>query len=244
MNIKKKITNSVTIGGWMQTSSLDNAEIISKSNFDWISIDLEHGNISNEKLKNMIRVIQGNKKLVFVRMPSSDPLIVGNILDCGVDGLIIPHIKNDQEVKKIIDKAFYPPLKNRGIGFSKANDFGANLKKNFKKNKNLLIIAMIENKEGLNNLNKILNVKYLDGIFIGPYDLSASYNITGKFKSKKFQNIIKQIKKVADKNKIACGMHVVRPDKKELEGLIKKKFKFLAYTMDSVIIQNYYQYPI
>ena len=88
----------------MQTSSLDNAEILSKSDFDWISVDLEHGNISNEKLKNIIRVIQANKKPVFARMPSSDPLIVGNILDSGVDGLIIPHIKNAQQVKNIIDK--------------------------------------------------------------------------------------------------------------------------------------------
>ena len=51
MNSKKKIISKLSIGGWMQTSSLDNAEILSKSNFDWICVDLEHGNISNEKLR-------------------------------------------------------------------------------------------------------------------------------------------------------------------------------------------------
>ena len=103
---------------------------------------------------------------------------------------------------------------------------------------------MIETKSAVENLDKILQLDGLDAIFIGPYDLSASYNITGKFKSKKFQNILKQIKKIADKNNIACGMHVVKPNKKELKSLIHKKFKFLAYSMDSVIIQNYYQYPL
>ena len=79
MYLKKKISKKSTIGAWMQTSSLDNAEILAKSDFDWIAIDWEHGNISNEKLKNMTRVIQANKNAVFARMPSSEPLIVGNI---------------------------------------------------------------------------------------------------------------------------------------------------------------------
>ena len=55
---------------------------------------------------------------------------------------------------------------------------------------------MIENKEGFKNLNKILNVKYLDGIFIGPYDLSASLNLFEKFNNKKFLKVIEKIKKI------------------------------------------------
>ena len=239
MNIKKKITNKLTIGGWMQTSSLDNAEILAKSDFDWISVDLEHGNISNEKLKNITRVIQANKKPVFARMPSSDPLIVGNILDSGVDGLIIPHVKNAFQVKKIIDKSFYPPVKNRGIGFSKSNNFGANLKSSFKKNKDLLVIAMIENKEGFKNLKKILNIKLLDGIFIGPYDLSASLNLFEKFEDKKFLKVIEKIKKITLSKKKLCGIHVVNFNKHELKKKMKDGYNFIAFSMDTVVMREY-----
>ena len=239
MNIKKKINKITTIGGWMQTSSLDNAEILSKSDFDWITIDLEHGNISNEKLKNMTRVIQANKKPVFARIPSCDPLIVGNILDSGVNGIIIPHIKNAQQVKNIIDKAFYPPLKNRGIGFSKSNDYGSSLKVSLKKNRELVVIAMIENKEGFKNLSKILKVKYLDGVFIGPYDLSASLNLFEKFNDEKFLKVIEKIKNITLNKKKLCGIHVVNFNKGELKKRVKEGYNFIAYSMDTVVMRGY-----
>lgn len=239
MNLKKKISKKSTIGAWMQTSSLDNAEILAKSDFDWIAIDLEHGNISNEKLKNMTRVIQANKKAVFARMPSSDPLIVGNILDSGVNGLIIPHIKNAKQVESIIDKSFYPPFKNRGIGFSKSNDYGASLRKSLKKNKDLIVIAMIENKEGLKNLSKILSVSYLDGVFIGPYDLSASLNLFERFNNKNFLKIIAKIKKITLNKKKLCGIHVVDFDEEELKKRKKEGFNFIAYSMDTVVMRGY-----
>jgi 2-keto-3-deoxy-L-rhamnonate aldolase RhmA len=239
MNLKKKISKKSTIGAWMQTSSLDNAEILAKSDFDWIAIDLEHGNISNEKVKNMTRVIQANKKTVFARMPSSDPLIVGNILDSGVNGIIIPHIKNAQQVKSIINKSFYPPFKNRGIGFSKSNDYGAGLRKSFKKNRDLVVIAMIENKEGFKNLNKILKVKYLDGVFIGPYDLSASLNLFEKFNDKKFLKVIEKIKNITLNKKKLCGIHVVNFNKGELKKRVKEGYNFIAYSMDTVVMRGY-----
>lgn len=235
-NIKNKKT---TIGGWMQTSSLDNAEIISRSSFDWITIDLEHGNISNEKLKNMIRVIKSKKKIVLARLQSKEPSSVGNVLDAGVDGIIIPHVNSNQDVRKIIDVSFYPPIKNRGIGFSKSNDFGANLKKTLKKNKNLIVIAMIENKQGLKSLDKILDEKYLDGVFIGPYDLSASLDILGKFKDSKFKKSINEIKTKALKKKKLCGIHVVDYDVKQLKKRINEKFNFIAFSMDSVVMRSY-----
>lgn len=240
MNTLKKIKNKkLTIGGWMQTSSLDNADIISKSNFDWITIDLEHGNISTEKLKNMCRVIQGNRKIVFARVSSKNPTLIPNILDTGVDGIIIPNIKNSKEVEEIIELSFYPPLKKRGVGFSRANNFGKNFKEYLSKSKNLIVIAMIENIEAYNNLNEILNVKYLDGIFIGPYDLSASMGIVGKFKNRKFLNTIKKIKESTLKKKKICGIHIINNENKELKEKIKEKFNFIAFSMDSVILGNY-----
>tara|TARA_Y100000389_G_C17444722_1_gene510843 strand:- start:11 stop:769 length:759 start_codon:yes stop_codon:yes gene_type:complete len=242
-NLRKKILNKYSIGCWIQIPSLENLEIILENKYDWFCIDYEHGFISQDKLGEMISLINKSNKIPFVRLASTNSKDAIKIIEAGASGIIIPQVKNISHVKKIIDICNYPPLGSRGIGFSRANRFGKELNYQIKKFKPI-IVAMIETKSAVENLDKILKLDGLDAIFIGPYDLSASYKVTGKFKSKKFQNILKQIKKVADKNKIACGMHIVRPNKDELKSLIKKKFKFLAYSMDSVIIQNYYQYPL
>jgi len=241
--LRKKILNKYSVGCWLQIPSLENLEIILENRYDWFCIDYEHGFISQDKLGEMISLINKSNKVPLVRLASTDSKDSIKIIEAGASGIVIPQVKNVAHVKKIIDACNYPPLGSRGIGFSRANRFGKGLNFHIKKFKPI-IVAMIETKSAVENLDKILQLDGLDAIFIGPYDLSASYNITGKFKSKKFQNILKQIKKIADKNNIACGMHVVKPNKKELKSLIRKKFKFLAYSMDSVIIQNYYQYPL
>jgi len=241
--LRRKILKKYSVGCWLQIPSLENLEIILENRYDWFCIDYEHGFISQDKLGEMISLINKSNKVPLVRLASTDSKDSIKIIEAGASGVIIPQVKNVAHVKKIIDVCNYPPLGSRGIGFSRANRFGKGLNFQIKKFKPI-IVAMIETKSAVENLDKILQLDGLDAIFIGPYDLSASYNITGKFNSKKFQNILKQIKKIADKNNIACGMHVVKPNKKELKSLIHKKFKFLAYSMDSVIIQNYYQYPL
>jgi 2-dehydro-3-deoxyglucarate aldolase len=242
-NLRKKTQKKYSLGCWLQIPSIENLEIILENKFDWFCIDYEHGFISHEKLGEMISLINKSNKIPIVRLSSTKPEEALNIIEAGALGLIIPRVKSSNEVKKIINICNYPPSGSRGIGFSRANQFGKSLNDQIKKFKPL-IVPMIETKAAVENLDKILRLDGLDAVFIGPYDLSASYNIVGKFNSKKFQNILSNIKKKCDLNKIPCGVHVVKPNKNELEILIKKKYKFLAYTMDSVIIQNFYQNPL
>lgn len=223
----------------MQTSSLDVASILAKSNFDWICIDLEHGHISIEKLKGLITIFSSNNKTVFVRLRSKQPEDLPNILDTGVDGILVPHVENADDLKKIILKTFYPPTGNRGFGFSAANDYGKNILPYVKKSKNIKIIAMIENKFAVQNLNQILKLNEIHGVFIGPYDLSASYGILEKFDSKVFKNLIKKIKNEVKKSKKLCGIHIVNNDRKKLESAKKEGFNFIAFSMDTVILNNY-----
>jgi 2-dehydro-3-deoxyglucarate aldolase len=103
---------------------------------------------------------------------------------------------------------------------------------------------MIESLEGVKNLNEIIKVKGIDAVLIGPYDLSASMKLLGKFSSKKFTSVIDNILSECRKSKIPCGLHIVDADKNNLLKKIKKGFKFLAYGMDTEILKNYYKYPL
>ena len=236
IRIKK---NQLTIGSWLQVCNADSAEIIANSNFDWAAIDLEHGTIPVSELTNIIRSLELGGTMPIVRMPNKSLDLLGNIWDAGIRGMIIPNIESADEIQSIINKSYYPPKNKRGIGFSRANQFGRKLKQYQKQEKNNIIIAMIECKKGFENLDDILKVKDLDGVFIGPYDLSASLGMFEKFENKEFKSVIKNILKKSVKNKKLCGIHIVENNKTILRNRIKEGYKFLAYSMDTVILKEY-----
>jgi 2-dehydro-3-deoxyglucarate aldolase len=231
-NLKK---GKPLIGGWMQISNPNIAEVMSSAEYSWVAFDLEHGSFSIGDLPNLIRAVEINKKLVLVRLPNKNLEIRNQVLDAGCSGIIIPNIKNEIELRTIIKSCYYPPAGTRGVGYSRANLFG----KKFKiKTENPIIIAMIENINSVNRLEKILSVKGLDAILIGPYDLSASMGITGKFKNLKFKSIIKKINKLSKKFKIPCGIHVIEPNNKTLKKYLKEGYQFLPFSTDARLLNH------
>ena len=223
------------IGGWIQVSNSNIAEIMSSADYSWIAFDLEHGSFSIGDLPDLFRSVEINKKLALVRLPNKNLEICSQALDAGCSGIIIPNIKNEIELNSLIKSCYLPPHGNRGVGYSRANLFG---KKFNRKNKKPIIVAMIENIHSVNRLEKILQVKGLDAILIGPYDLSASMGITGKFNNIKFKSAIKKIKKLSKKFKIPCGIHVTEPNYKVLKKYIKEGYQFLPFSTDAKLL-NY-----
>ena len=223
------------IGGWIQVSNSDIAEIMSSAAYSWIAFDLEHGSFSVGDLPDLFRAVEINKKLALVRLPNKNLEIRNQILDAGCSGIIIPNIKNEIELKSIIKSCYYPPHGTRGVGYSRANLFG---RKFNQKNKKPIVIAMIENLNSVNRLEKILQVKCLDAILIGPYDLSASMGVTGKFNNSKFKLIIKKIKNLSKKFMIPCGIHVTEPNYKILKKYVKEGYQFLPFSTDAKLLNH------
>ena len=211
----------------------DIAEIMSSSDYSWIAFDLEHGSFSIGDLPNLFRAVELNKKLALARLPNKNLDIRNQVLDAGCSGIVVPNIKYEIELSSIIKSCYYPPDGTRGVGYSRANLFGKKFKK---KTKKPVIVAMIENINSVNRLEKILSVRGLDAILIGPYDLSASMGITGKFKNSKFRSIIKKINKLSKKFKIPCGIHVIEPNYKILKKYKKDGYQFLPFSTDARLL--------
>jgi len=241
--LRKKIKSKYSIGSWMQIPNSSIAEILGSLGYDWVTIDMEHGAISIDQLPDLCRAIELGSTLPFVRVSDLNLEESKRILDSGISGLIFPKIETAKSLEKLINACTFPPYGNRGVGYSRANMFGKDLNNYLKKNNNPFIVAMIESIEGVNKLDSILKVKGLDAIFIGPYDLSASMNLTGKFNDKKFKKTISIILNKCKKAKVACGIHIVKPDKSQVKIKIRQGFKFLAYSMDSVILGHGAKYP-
>ena len=97
---------------------------------------------------------------------------------------------------------------------------------------------MLEIVSALKNLEDILETDGLDAIMVGPYDLSASLGITGDYENKIFKKTLRIIKDLCEKKYVPMGVHIVKPEKKELSLKIKQGYQFIAYAIDSVFLSE------
>ncbi|MBU3714070.1 MAG: 2,4-dihydroxyhept-2-ene-1,7-dioic acid aldolase, partial [Ferruginibacter sp.] len=182
-NLKQKLKNrEITIGSWLTIPHQSVIEILSTAGFEWLAIDIEHAAISIETVMNLIGHIQGNGMQALVRVSKNEEVVIKRVLDAGADGVIVPMIKNKEEAIEAVNYVKYPPLGKRGVGLNRAQKYGTafNTYQEWVKNEAVLI-AQIEHIEAVNNLEEIYAVPDIDGIIVGPYDLSASMGYPGEY---------------------------------------------------------------
>lgn len=227
-----------TIGSWMQIADSTVAEIMGRSGYDWIAVDMEHGSFSIQSLPEIFRALELAGIAPFARVAQAEPKDIKQALDAGAKGLILPMIETGEQLSKAISWALYPPRGKRGVGYCRANRFGKDLDLYIQDSEGLLIVAQIEHILAINNLDDILKVKGLDAIMVGPYDLSGSMNITGNFKHARFIQAMNTIFSKTREYEIPMGVHVVQPELDVLKSKIIEGYQFIAYGVDTVFLQN------
>ena len=235
--IRAKLSSGkVSIGSWMQLPNASVAEIMGQAGYDWVAVDLEHGSVDISQLPDLFRALELGDTLPLVRLAQDHPKDCKLALDAGAGGVIIPMVESAAQLRSISEACCWPPAGTRGVGFSRGNLFGKHFETYSEEAQAPLVIAMIENIKALNEMDDMLQVEGLDAILIGPYDLSASMNLTGKFETAEFKDAMSRIISLCNKHKIPCGVHVVQPDQVMLQQRITEGYRFLAYSIDSVFL--------
>ena len=227
-----------SIGSWMQIPDSSVAEIMGSSQFDWVAVDMEHGAISHHQLPDIFRALELGNTLPLARIAEGSPRDCKQALDAGAGGIIVPMIEDAAQLVSVRDACRWPPAGMRGVAFSRANLFGKNFKPYIEEAQSPLLVAMIENTQALENIEKILSVDGLDAILIGPYDLSASLGLMGNFDHPEVTAAMGRILSSAKKANIAAGIHVVEPSLVEINDRIKEGYSFLPYSIDTVILRQ------
>jgi len=237
--IREKLSiGGCSIGSWIQIPHPSIAEILGQAGYDWVAVDLEHGSIGIQQLPDLFRSLELGDTLPLVRLAEGSVKDCKQALDAGAGGVIVPMIENAEQLEGIRNSCNWPPSGKRGVGFSRANLFGKNFKDYSKEAQSPILVAMIEGLNAVDNLKEILQVKGLDAILIGPYDLSASIGLPAKFKDPKFINVLSKIISLSSLANIPCGIHVVDPSIEELKLRIKEGYQFIAYSIDSVFLNS------
>jgi len=230
--------DGVTVGSWMQIGHASVAEIMGQAGYDWVALDLEHGAIAVHQLPDLCRALELGGTLPLARLAQGLPKDCKQALDAGAGGVIVPMVESGEQLVCVRDACRWPPAGTRGVGFSRANLFGRHFDAYAREAQAPLLVAMIEHHRAVENLPEITRVSGLDAILIGPYDLSASIGRTAQFDHPEFESLITRIQQISSSAGIACGVHVVAPSVVELHRRQAAGFRFLAYSIDSVILNH------
>ncbi len=232
--LKAKLANNeLTIGSWITIGHTSVIEILSHAGFDWLTIDLEHTTLDLTITQNMIASIQSYDMAALIRVSKNEEVIIKRVLDAGANGVIVPMVCNAEDAQKAVEYAKYPPVGKRGVGLNRAQQYGYAFDE-YKEwvDKNSVLIAQVEHIDGINNIEEIINTPGIDGVIIGPYDLSGSMGYPGEYERDDVKSALESFKTACLNNKKSMGFHVIDPEYQKLKDKIDEGYNFIAFSTD------------
>jgi 4-hydroxy-2-oxoheptanedioate aldolase len=168
------------IGLWSSLSSYITVEVLADSGFDWLLLDTEHSPNELAMIHGQLQAMVGGTATPVVRPAWNDTVLIKRLLDVGVQSLLIPMVQDADEARRAVAATRYPPEGVRGLGTTtRANRYGR-VKEYLKRvHDELLVMVQIETRVALGHLEAIAAVEGVDGLFIGPSDLSADLGHLG-----------------------------------------------------------------
>ena len=233
-NAKKLLTNGKkTIGSWLQLGSSLSAEIIAKAGPDWVVIDMEHGPYDIPTLISQVQALAQYDVTPLARAPWNNFVAIKQILDCGILGILVPYVNTREEAEMAVKACKYPPQGIRGVaGSPRAAGFGMDGKRYLANaNDQILVMTQIETPLAVKNIEEIVRVEGLDGIFIGPMDLSCSMGYFATPQAPEVQKAIQNVEKIVLKSGLVLG--TVANSIEEATNLYQRGYKFVITMSDS-----------
>ncbi|MFC2021560.1 HpcH/HpaI aldolase/citrate lyase family protein [Chloroflexota bacterium] len=176
--LKEKLKNGQEVSGtFVSLGHPDVTEVLSRIGFDWLLIDGEHSVIGLETMQTMMQAMNGSGCTPIVRPQWNDMVIIKRILDIGAHGVLVPWVNSREEAEYAVRACKYPPQGLRGWGPRRAALFDPDY--NQTANDEILVIVQIETRQAVNNVDDILAVDGIDAVYVGSFDLSFSFGLSG-----------------------------------------------------------------
>lgn len=229
---------SAVIGTWCDIPSPAVVNILARAGLDFVIIDMEHGPMDFKTAQEMAFAAEAEGSYALIRVPKLDESDILRSLDCGVSGVIIPHIESIKDRQDAVRFCKYPPDGVRGYNpyvrsgsYKKQSvDFCS------KQNKDVIIGIILEGKAALDDLESIIDDQSIDIVYIGTYDLSVAMGLGGDVNHpdviKKLEDAVKKIIKAG--KTAGCMIN----DAAGLKRLKELGIKFICYKVDTAIIAD------
>lgn len=219
--LREYLNNGDRVYGTMIVSTSPRwVEVIDQLGLDFVFIDTEHITIDRAMLSWMCHAFEGKGLAPVVRIPSPDPYRASMALDGGARGVVAPYIESATEVRQLVGAVKYRPIKGQKLKafLEGEEELEQDLEQYLQKsNEDRVLIANIESRPAIENLDEILSVSGLDAVLIGPHDLSCNLGIPEQYEHPEFLDAVESVITRARNAGIGAGIHAVYDGSMERE---------------------------
>lgn len=224
------------IGLWSSLCSNIGAEIVAHSGFDWILLDTEHSPNEVPGLLSQLQALTGSATAPVIRAAWNDAVLIKRILDIGAQSVLVPYVQNADEAHRAVAAVRYPPKGIRGVAAaSRASMFGRVNDYLRKADAEICLLVQVETRSALDQLEAIAGVEGVDGVFIGPADLSASLGHLGNLQHPDAQAAIKDAAQRLARLGKAAG--ILTGVEAEARRYIEWGYNFVAVGTDTTLLR-------
>lgn len=180
------------IGCWISFAEESVAEVMGTAGFDWLVIDGEHAPNDIRSIRSQLMALEASPSHPIVRVPIGETWIIKQVLDAGAQTILVPIVESAKQARELVRACRYPPTGTRGVGASaaRASRFGSVSEYIQTADQEMCLLVQVENRAGIAALDEILEVEGIDGVFIGPSDLSADMGFQGNSAAPEVQAVI------------------------------------------------------
>ncbi len=216
-NVRAKLRlGETSLGTWVTIPHPLVAGMLARTEFDWLTVELEHTPITMETAALSFALVAARGKVPLARVPINSVENIKRVLDTGAYGVIVPMVNTRGEAEAVVAAARYAPDGSRSIGgLFHAHNFATDPATYYEDaNDQILVVVMIETAQAVANVDEILSVPGIDACFIGPNDLHKSLGLPPVFESDHpaFVQSVELVLAAAKRHRVAAGIHVGDPE--------------------------------
>lgn len=200
--------DDLLVGSWAALPHPSVAELLGSVGYDFVALDGEHSSMSYETMEDMLRAVDAapGETETMVRTDGDDPATLKHVVDLGPTCILVPSVETAAQAESIVDATRYPPEGSRGLGLGRATGYGLRLDEYVDSVEHRLVrFVQLESERAVENAAEIVAVEGIDGVFVGPIDLTLSMGRLGEWDDAAFLEAVERVVESARDAGIAVG---------------------------------------
>ena len=238
--------NQYAVGTFLGVANPSIVEILGYTGLDFVAIDTEHGPYDTMDMSDLIQAAESKGLSPLVRVADLTHKEIQRAVDNGAEGIIIPCLKSTDDFRKAVDLCKFPPIGNRGFIKGRGSGFGnedwadGTLEEYMhNSNEKVLLLPQCETREALEEIEEIVRIEGIDGIFIGPFDLSISMGIPGQFDAPEFRQAVSRVLNACREAGKLCM--IFSSSAEEAREYMNQGFDAVANSIDTIMFKKIYK---
>lgn len=239
--LKRKLRNRERVfGGWVSYPDPAITETFARAGFDFIAIDMEHTTISLSEAKRIITSCHSEGVTCLPRPVSHSNDIVKPLLEAGADGMIIQLVETAEEVQRLIEISKFPPVGRRSYGVNRAHGYGLDFDRYIVDwNAASTLILQIESIAAVDNIDALLAFDEVDGVMVGPYDISGSLGVPGQVNHPSVRDAARKVVEACARAGKSCSTQVANVTADAVEDVFAQGYTYVILGSDLFVLTEW-----